>query len=234
MDGSTSQEEREEQIELFNQQSDDPDAPKVFLLSTRAGGLGINLVGADSIIFYDSDWNPQVDIQAMDRVHRIGQTRPVLIFRLVTQNSVEQKMMMTAKSKRKLESMVITQGHYKQDNSAKKVNTTHERLTKALDELDITNVRIADDDEKLVSDEELNHLLDRSDEAMKREQGWTHGKGASNVAQVMGLANESNSDDNIKMDDLDNQSAQESSNLPSNVASAEPSRAVSESAESHK
>ncbi|TIB67714.1 hypothetical protein E3P77_01420 [Wallemia ichthyophaga] len=235
LDGSTSQEERELQIDLFNNQSDDdPDAPKVFLLSTRAGGLGINLVGADSIIFYDSDWNPQVDIQAMDRVHRIGQTKPVLIFRLVTKNSVEQKMMTTAKGKRKLESMVISQGHYKQDNSGKKVNTTHERLTKALDELDITNVRTATDDEKLISDEEMNQLLDRSDEAMKREQGWTHGKGASDIAQVMGLANESNGDDNIKMNDLDDQSAQESSNLPSNVASAEPSRAVSENTESHK
>ncbi|TIA90806.1 hypothetical protein E3P99_01358 [Wallemia hederae] len=233
-DGSTGQEDRERQIEIFNNMDDeDPDKPMVFLLSTRAGGLGINLVGADSIIFYDSDWNPQVDIQATDRVHRIGQTKPVLIFRLVTQNSIEQKMMEAAKGKRKLESMVITQGHYKQDNSSNKVKTTGERLTKALNELDITNVRIASDGENLISDEELEQLLDRSETAMKREQGWTHDKG-SNIAQVMGVGSDSNGEDNIKLDDLEEQSAMESSNVPSGVASAEPSRAVSESTDSKK
>ncbi|TIC05781.1 hypothetical protein E3Q16_01818 [Wallemia mellicola] len=236
LDGSTSQEEREEQIEFFNEKSDDPDAPKVFLLSTRAGGLGINLVGADSIIFYDSDWNPQVDIQAMDRVHRIGQTRPVLIFRLITQNTIEQRMMDVAKSKRKLESMVIAEGQFKQDKKSAKQDAatskalaTQARLEFALKELDISAVKTVADDEKVISDEELNNLLDRSDDAMKRKQGWTHSEGTSNVAQVMGISNDVNHDDNMKVNDLDDQSARESSDLPSYVASVDPSRAVSES-----
>lgn len=56
----------------------------VFLLSTRAGGLGINLTSADTVIIYDSDWNPQMDLQAMDRAHRIGQKNPVNVYRLIT------------------------------------------------------------------------------------------------------------------------------------------------------
>jgi SNF2 family DNA or RNA helicase len=61
----------------------------VFLLSTRAGGLGINLTAADTVIIYDSDWNPQMDLQAMDRAHRIGQKNPVNVYRLITENTVE-------------------------------------------------------------------------------------------------------------------------------------------------
>ena len=61
----------------------------VFLLSTRAGGLGINLTSADTVIIYDSDWNPQMDLQAMDRAHRIGQKNPVNVYRLITENTVE-------------------------------------------------------------------------------------------------------------------------------------------------
>jgi hypothetical protein len=60
----------------------------VFILSTRSGGLGINLTGADTVIFYDSDWNPAMDAQAQDRAHRIGQTRDVHIYRLVTQHTI--------------------------------------------------------------------------------------------------------------------------------------------------
>jgi SNF2 family DNA or RNA helicase len=60
----------------------------VFLLSTRAGGLGINLTSADTVIIYDSDWNPQMDLQAMDRAHRIGQKNPVNVYRLITENTV--------------------------------------------------------------------------------------------------------------------------------------------------
>lgn len=70
LDGSTSGEERERQLEEFNA----PDSPhSIFLLSTRAGGLGINLATADTVVIFDSDWNPQVDLQAMDRAHRIGE-----------------------------------------------------------------------------------------------------------------------------------------------------------------
>lgn len=66
----------------------DPEC-RLFLLSTRAGGLGINLTAADTVIIFDSDWNPQMDLQAQDRVHRIGQTKPVIVYRLVTRDTVE-------------------------------------------------------------------------------------------------------------------------------------------------
>lgn len=76
IDGQTNQESREQQMESFNA----PNSPQfAFLLSTRAGGLGINLQTADTVILYDSDWNPQMDLQAQDRAHRIGQKKQVLV-----------------------------------------------------------------------------------------------------------------------------------------------------------
>ena len=89
IDGSVKQDDRREYIARFNE---DPNYG-IFLLSTRAGGLGINLTGGDTVIIYDSDWNPHQDLQAMDRVHRIGQTKPVHVYRLATAKSVEGKML---------------------------------------------------------------------------------------------------------------------------------------------
>ncbi|CAN0515400.1 unnamed protein product, partial [Ectocarpus sp. 8 AP-2014] len=79
--------------------------PKLFcfILSTRSGGLGINLTGADTVIFYDSDWNPAMDAQAQDRAHRIGQTREVHIYRLVTSSSIEENILKKAQQKRHLD-----------------------------------------------------------------------------------------------------------------------------------
>ena len=193
LDGATSQMERDEQIDKFNNDDlNDENSPKIFLLSTRAGGLGINLTGADSIIFYDSDWNPQMDIQAQDRVHRIGQTKPVLIFRLITENTIEQKIMDSAKSKRKLESMIISKDQFKGNinKSNNDIATIEKGYNKLLDELDISDVRIATNDEKIISDHELKQLLDRSDEAMKRQTGWVPSgddQKTSSVAKVMGI-----------------------------------------------
>ena len=82
LDGETDIEEREEMMKAFNE--DDNYAIPIFMLSTRAGGLGINLVAASVVIIYDIDWNPQNDAQAMDRAYRIGQTKPVNIYKMVT------------------------------------------------------------------------------------------------------------------------------------------------------
>ena len=71
----------------------DPNSTKFcFILSTRAGGLGINLATADVVILYDSDWNPQADLQAEDRAHRIGQKKTVRVFRLITEHTVDEKI----------------------------------------------------------------------------------------------------------------------------------------------
>ena len=76
------------------------------MLSTRAGGLGLNLASADTVILYDSDWNPQADLQAMARVHRIGQTKPVHVYRLVTAGTVEERIVQRAEKKLYLDQMV--------------------------------------------------------------------------------------------------------------------------------
>eukprot|EP01051_Picozoa_sp_SAG22_P002616 SAG22_NODE_119_length_19257_cov_43.260413_7_plen_370_part_00 len=78
--------------------------------STRAGGLGINLATADCVVLYDSDWNPQMDLQAQDRAHRIGQTKPVKVFRLITEHTIEEKVLDRAMKKLHLDAMVIQQG----------------------------------------------------------------------------------------------------------------------------
>lgn len=72
----------------------------VFLLSTRAGGLGINLTAADTVIFYDHDWNPSNDAQAMDRAHRLGQTRQVTVYRLITKGTIDERIVQLARVKK--------------------------------------------------------------------------------------------------------------------------------------
>jgi DNA helicase INO80 len=79
----------------------------VFLLSTRAGGLGINLTAADTVIFYDSDWNPTIDSQAMDRAHRLGQTRQVTVYRLLARGTIEERMRDRAKQKEHVQQVVM-------------------------------------------------------------------------------------------------------------------------------
>ncbi len=69
----------------------------MFILSTRAGGLGITLTAADTVIFYDNDWNPTMDSQAADRAHRIGQNKTVHVYRLVTRNTVEERILRRAR-----------------------------------------------------------------------------------------------------------------------------------------
>ena len=104
LDGSTSIESRRDRVEEFQT---NPDI-FVFLLSTRAGGLGINLTAADTVIFYDSDWNPTMDSQAMDRAHRLGQTRQVTVYRLITMGTVEERIRKRALQKQEVQQLVIT------------------------------------------------------------------------------------------------------------------------------
>ena len=111
IDGNTTYEDRENAIETYNRL----DSKKfIFLLSTRAGGLGINLQTADTVILFDSDWNPQADLQAQDRAHRIGQTKTVQVFRLVTENTIEEKIVERAQQKLKLDAMVVQSGRLKE------------------------------------------------------------------------------------------------------------------------
>ena len=108
MDGSTSLSQRQKMMEKFNNDNQ----VFIFILSTRAGGLGINLVGADTVIFYDSDWNPAMDAQAQDRAHRIGQTRDVHIYRLVSESTVEENILKKANQKRHLSQLSLEEGRF--------------------------------------------------------------------------------------------------------------------------
>eukprot|EP00986_Skeletonema_menzelii_P002857 scaffold833_cov145-Skeletonema_menzelii.AAC.17 len=117
IDGNTDYDTRERSIDEFNA----PNSEKFcFILSTRAGGLGINLQTADVCILYDSDWNPQADLQAQDRCHRLGQKKPVSVFRLVTENTVEEKIVERAQQKLKLDAMVVQQGRLKEKDKLSK------------------------------------------------------------------------------------------------------------------
>ena len=95
-DGSTPVADRQRIIDTFTADK----SIKVMLLSTRAGGVGINLTGADTVVMFDSDWNPQNDLQAEDRVHRLGQTRPVRVFRVLTRGTIEVHLAAVAEGKR--------------------------------------------------------------------------------------------------------------------------------------
>ncbi|KVH91529.1 ATPase, nucleosome remodelling ISWI, HAND domain-containing protein [Cynara cardunculus var. scolymus] len=117
IDGNTGGEDRDASIDAFNK----PGSEKfVFLLSTRAGGLGINLATADIVILYDSDWNPQVDLQAQDRAHRIGQKKEVQVFRFCTEYTIEEKVIERAYKKLALDALVIQQGRLAEQKTVNK------------------------------------------------------------------------------------------------------------------
>jgi chromodomain-helicase-DNA-binding protein 4 len=104
IDGKIGGAERQIRIDRFNAKNS---TRFCFLLSTRAGGLGINLATADTVIIYDSDWNPHADLQAMARAHRLGQTSKVMIYRLVSRGTIEERMMQLTKKKMVLEHLVV-------------------------------------------------------------------------------------------------------------------------------
>uniref|UniRef100_A0A668AZF5 Proliferation-associated SNF2-like protein n=1 Tax=Myripristis murdjan TaxID=586833 RepID=A0A668AZF5_9TELE len=157
LDGSMSYTDREENMTKF---AKDPEV-FLFLLSTRAGGLGINLTAADTVIIFDSDWNPQADLQAQDRCHRIGQTKPVVVYRLITANTVDQKILERASAKRKLEQMVIHKNKFKGGKAELKESKSCIDLDELMELLKDREVKGSKG--KVISDKDLEILLDRSD-----------------------------------------------------------------------
>lgn len=156
LDGGTKADERSEMLRLFNA----PNSPYfAFLLSTRAGGLGLNLQTADTVIIFDTDWNPHQDLQAQDRAHRIGQTKEVRILRLITENSVEETILDRAHQKLDIDGKVIQAGKF--DN--KSTNEEQEAfLRRLLEQEEMKRMQKSEDDEEL-DDEELNEILARND-----------------------------------------------------------------------
>ena len=154
LDGSTKADERTDMLKLFNA----PDSDYFcFLLSTRAGGLGLNLQTADTVVIFDTDWNPHQDLQAQDRAHRIGQKNEVRILRLITTDSVEEVILERATQKLDIDGKVIQAGKFDNKSTAEEQEAFLRRL--------IENESTADDDDKAeLDDEELNEVLARSDD----------------------------------------------------------------------
>merc|ERR1719260_349438 len=154
LDGTTKTEERGEMLREFNQ----PDSEYfIFLLSTRAGGLGLNLQTADTVIIFDSDWNPHQDLQAQDRAHRIGQKNEVRVLRLMTVNSVEERILAAARYKLNMDEKVIQAGKFDQRSTG---SERQELLQSILREEE------GDDDEEneVPDDDVVNQMISRSEE----------------------------------------------------------------------
>lgn len=153
LDGTTKSDERSDLLREFNA----PDSKYfMFLLSTRAGGLGLNLQTADTVIIYDSDWNPHQDLQAQDRAHRIGQKNEVRILRLITSGSVEEKILERARFKLDMDGKVIQAGRF--DN--KSSETDRDAMLRTL--LETADMAEGGGEEDM-EDEELNMMLARND-----------------------------------------------------------------------
>lgn len=161
IDGSVPAEERNAQIDAFNE---DPEC-QLFLLSTRAGGLGINLTAADTVILFDSDWNPQQDLQAQDRAHRIGQKRPVIVYRLATKGTVEQTLLEKADGKRRLEKLVIQKDKFRSLLRTGDDDDAADDLQRLLATDDFENY---DPRGAMLTDDDLRVLMDRSEAAFER------------------------------------------------------------------
>ncbi|CAG8983113.1 hypothetical protein HYALB_00004556 [Hymenoscyphus albidus] len=156
LDGTTKSDDRSDLLKEFNA----PNSPYfMFLLSTRAGGLGLNLQTADTVIIYDSDWNPHQDLQAQDRAHRIGQKNEVRILRLISSNSVEEKILERAKYKLDMDGKVIQAGRF--DN--KSSETDRDAMLRVMLE---TADAAENLDQEEMDDEDLNLMLARNDDEL--------------------------------------------------------------------
>lgn len=167
IDGGITGSMRQDAIDRFNA----PAAPQFcFLLSTRAGGLGINLATADTVIIYDSDWNPHNDIQAFSRAHRIGQANKVMIYRFVTRASVEERITQVAKKKMMLTHLVVRPGLGNKGGTMSK-QELDDILKFGTEELFKEENGENDDEKKIVYDiEAISKLLDRTQEGQEEKE----------------------------------------------------------------
>merc|ERR1712209_183970 len=151
----TKSDERADMLKQFNAKDSDYD---IFVLSTRAGGLGLNLQTADTVIIFDSDWNPHQDLQAQDRAHRIGQRNEVRVLRLMTVNSVEERILAAARYKLNMDEKVIQAGMFNQRSTG---SERHELLQSILREEKDDD---EDEENEVPDDETVNQMISRSEE----------------------------------------------------------------------
>ncbi|OBA17025.1 hypothetical protein METBIDRAFT_48003 [Metschnikowia bicuspidata var. bicuspidata NRRL YB-4993] len=155
LDGGTKSDDRTTLLKLFNAPGSDYFC---FLLSTRAGGLGLNLQSADTVIIFDSDWNPHQDLQAQDRAHRIGQKNEVRILRLITEDSIEEMILERAVAKLEIDGKVIQAGKF--DN--KSTSEEQEALLRALLEKEEERRQKSNEEDQDLDDDELNQIIARN------------------------------------------------------------------------
>jgi len=170
LDGTTKTEERGEMLREFNQ----PDSEYfIFILSTRAGGLGLNLQTADTVIIFDSDWNPHQDLQAQDRAHRIGQKNEVRVLRLMTVNSVEERILAAARYKLNMDEKVIQAGKFDQRSTGSERQELLQSILREEEGDDDEENEVPDDDvvnQMISRSEEEFELFQKMDMERKREQ----------------------------------------------------------------
>merc|ERR1712062_912714 len=153
LDGMTKADDRAEQLKVFN----DPNSEYfIFLLSTRAGGLGLNLQTADTVVIFDSDWNPHQDLQAQDRAHRIGQKNEVRVLRLMTVNSVEERILAAAKYKLNMDEKVIQAGMFNNRSTGSERRELLQSILRADEE--------EEEENETPDDETINQMIARSED----------------------------------------------------------------------
>ncbi|CAN8285555.1 unnamed protein product [Cochlearia groenlandica] len=202
LDGQTSGGDRGALIDGFNKQ----DSPFfIFLLSIRAGGVGVNLQAADTVILFDTDWNPQVDLQAQARAHRIGQKRDVLVLRFETVNSVEEQVRASAEHKLGVANQSITAGFF--DN-----NTSAEDRKEYLESLLRESKK--EEDAPVLGDDALNEIIARSEseidifESIDKQRNenemetWNalgHGSSSNSLANISLIPSRLVTEDDLKL-----------------------------------
>ncbi|KAF9263334.1 hypothetical protein L218DRAFT_980171 [Marasmius fiardii PR-910] len=214
LDGMVTSDARKKSIAHFNM----PNSPDfAFLLSTRAGGLGINLETADTVIIFDSDWNPQNDLQAMARAHRIGQKSHVSVYRFVSKDTMEEDVLERAKKKMVLEYAIINQMDTSQAHLSSKANQMKEAVKPDnLSKDELTAVlkygaqKMFDKDDKQQSQKldemDLDDILNRAEdhETMEGGDGGTSLGGEGFLAQfaaVSDVKNDMNWEDIIPLEE---------------------------------
>lgn len=161
LDGGVPSAQRKISIDHFNAE-DSKDF--VFLLSTRAGGLGINLMTADTVIIFDSDWNPQADLQAMARAHRIGQKKHVSVYRFVSKDTVEEEILERARKKMILEYAIISLGMSDPSTSQKNKNEPSSSELSQILKFGAANMFAATDNQKKLEELNLDDVLSRAED----------------------------------------------------------------------
>ena len=211
LDGTTSSSSRLHAVDRFNRKSCQR---FVMLLSTRAGGLGLNLTSADVVIIFDSDWNPQNDLQAMARAHRIGQTRAVRVYRLLTAKTYEMHMFHSASLKLGLERAVLSQNREQSeesdDGTGKKKSSDREAQAKEIDELlkkgayDVFRDEDDTEAEKFM-ETDIDQLLEKSSKKVTYGASATTsiGSGLGSFSKASFVADTGDGEKDVDLDDPD-------------------------------